>query len=114
MRAGVCLSALTIAMAAAFPVQAQQGGDPRHGRVVAEDVCSGCHAIQARQVVSPNPRVPTFAELAATPGMTSAALTVAMTTPHAGMPMFRLTAQQRDDIIAYVLSLKQSEPAPHR
>ncbi len=114
MRAGISLSVLTIAMAVAFPLQAQQGGDPRHGLAVAEDVCSGCHAIQARQIMSPNPRAPTFAELAATPGMTSAALTVAMTTPHAGMPMFRLTAQQRDDLIAYVLGLKESRPAPHR
>ena len=114
MHAGASLSVLALAMAAAFPLQAQQGGDPRHGLVVAEDVCSGCHGVQARQVMSPNPRAPTFAELAATPGMTSAALTVAMTTPHAGMPMFRLTAQQRDDLIAYVLGLEHSKPAPRR
>jgi hypothetical protein len=38
--------------------------------------------------------------------MTNAALTVAFTTPHAGMPMFVLTPEQRRDIIAYILSLK--------
>ena len=64
--------------------------------------------------MSPNPRAPTFAEIAATPGMTSAALTVLMTTPHAGMPMFRLTAQQQADIIAYVRGLRQSEPTPRQ
>jgi hypothetical protein len=31
---------------------------------------------------------------------------VALTTPHAGMPMFVLTATQREDIIAYILSLR--------
>jgi len=38
--------------------------------------------------------------------MTVAALTVALTTPHAGMPMFMLTSEQREDIIAYILSLR--------
>jgi hypothetical protein len=38
--------------------------------------------------------------------MTSAALTVTLTTPHAGMPMFILSPEQRQDIIAYILSLK--------
>ena len=38
--------------------------------------------------------------------MTSAALMVALTTPHAGMPMFTLTGKERDDIIAYILSLR--------
>ena len=47
-----------------------------------------------------------FPDLATTPGMTSTALLVALTTPHAGMPMFTLTSEQRDDIIAYILSLK--------
>jgi hypothetical protein len=39
--------------------------------------------------------------------MTTIALMVALTTPHAGMPMFILTANQRESIIAYILSLKQ-------
>jgi mono/diheme cytochrome c family protein len=47
--------------------------------------------------------------VAATPGMTSAALMVTLTTPHAGMPMFRLSSEERRDIIAYVLSLKADE-----
>jgi hypothetical protein len=31
---------------------------------------------------------------------------LAVTTPHAGMPMFMLTANQRAEIIAYILSLR--------
>jgi mono/diheme cytochrome c family protein len=37
--------------------------------------------------------------------MTGTALMVALTTPHAGMPMFTFTSEQRDDIVAYILSL---------
>jgi mono/diheme cytochrome c family protein len=88
--------------------QAQELGNPENGLRWARDVCSQCHAIQRGDVLSPNRRSPTFTELVMTPGMTAAALTVALTTPHAGMPMFILTSQQRQDIIAYILSLKVS------
>src|SRR6516165_3182627 len=81
-----------------------QVGNRENG--LAQQVCSECHAIRAGQARSPNSRSPTFSEVAATPGMTSIALTVALTTPHAGMPMFMLTAEQREDIIAYILSLR--------
>ena len=40
------------------------------------------------------------------PYMTVGALMVALTSPHAGMPMFALTATQREDVIAYILSLR--------
>ena len=88
------------------PVGAQQTGSPQRGLPLARQVCSECHAIQAQQLRSPNPRSPTFPELATTPGMTNAALTLALTTPHAGMPMFRLTEEQRADIISYILGLR--------
>ncbi|WP_395714218.1 c-type cytochrome [Reyranella sp.] len=101
---------LTAAMVA--PLHAQDAGDPRHGLSLARQVCFECHAIQPQQLLSPNPRAPTFPQLAATPGMTTAALTVALTTPHAGMPMFRLSSEQREDIIAYILSLRSSNSTP--
>ena len=83
-----------------------QVGNQENGLALAQQVCSECHAVRAAQARSLNSRSPTFSELATTPGMTSIALTVALTTPHAGMPMFMLTAEQREDIIAYILSLK--------
>ena len=83
-----------------------QAQDPQGGAQWANNVCAECHATRAGQAQSPNGRAPTFVELANAPGMTSAALTVALTTPHAGMPMFVLTPEQRGDIIAYILSLK--------
>jgi mono/diheme cytochrome c family protein len=85
---------------------AQATGDPREGLTLAQQVCSECHAIRRGQVRSPNSRAPTFLELATASGMTIAALSVALTTPHAGMPMFRFTTEQREDVIAYILSLR--------
>ncbi|MFO1163149.1 MAG: cytochrome c [Reyranellaceae bacterium] len=107
MRPSTCLSTLLLSLLAAAPLQAQEGGDPQHGLGLARQVCSECHAIQAQQLLSPNSRAPRFPDLANTPGMTTTALMVALTTPHAGMPMFRLTPEQRADVIAYILSLRQ-------
>jgi mono/diheme cytochrome c family protein len=100
-----CLSiALTLA-ASDSNANAQAVGDPKEGLALAQQVCAECHATVAGQDRSPNAQAPTFVNLAATPGMTRTALLVALTTPHAGMPMFRLTNKQRDDMIAYILSL---------
>jgi mono/diheme cytochrome c family protein len=96
---------LLFALAAAT-AQAQ---DLQAGATSASDVCGRCHAVRAGQPSSPNGRAPIFAELANTPGMTATALNVALTTPHAGMPMFVLTPEQRRDIIVYVLSLKRNQ-----
>jgi hypothetical protein len=59
-----------------------------------------------RQLLSPNLRAPTWVEIANTPGVTEAALFLMLTTPHAGMPMFLLSPEQRQEIIDYILSLK--------
>ncbi len=98
--------------AMAAPGRAQEAGDAGRGLALSRQVCSECHAIQAQQLQSPDSRAPTFLKLATTPGMTSTALTVALTTPHVGMPMFRLTADQRTDIIAYILGLRQGGSPP--
>ena len=87
------------------PLRAQVP-DRQNGLVLAQQVCAACHAVLANGTRSPKAGAPTFKELAATPGMNSMALSVAFTTPHAGMPMFQLTSQQASDIIAYILSLR--------
>ena len=83
-----------------------QGQDLQGGRLLAQRVCAECHAVQRHEPSSPNAQAPTFQQLSSTPGMTSAALSVAFATPHAGMPMFRLTPEQAADLIAYILSLR--------
>jgi mono/diheme cytochrome c family protein len=104
MKRAICLAAF-LAVSAVGLGHAQVG-NVQEGRVLAQQVCSECHAIGRGQVRSPNARSPTFSELATAPGMTSVALMVALTTPHAGMPMFMVTADQREDVIAYILSLR--------
>ena len=86
--------------------QAAEVGDPAKGVAIANNVCSRCHAVRKGQLLSPSLMAPTFVQIAGTPGMTAIALNVTLTTPHAGMPMFMLTSEQREDIIAYILGLK--------
>lgn len=107
MKRLVALVALLAFSVVPGDVPAQGAGDLSGGLALAREVCSECHAIRKGQVRSPNPRSPTFVELANTPGMTATALTVALTTPHWRMPMFILTAEQRANIVAYILSLKE-------
>ena len=101
----ICLVTVLALSVAASHVHAQ--GNLQVGLALAQQICSECHAIQKGQVRSPNSRAPTFVELATTPGMTTTALLVALTTPHAGMPMFIFTTEQRENVIAYILSLKE-------
>jgi len=106
MKPEIRLASLLALSVAASHAHAQVVGDPQKGLELAQQVCSECHAVRTGDARSPNSAAPTFLDLASTPGMTSTALLVALTTPHAGMPMFRLSAEQREDVIAYVLSLR--------
>lgn len=93
-----------------FGLASAQGlGDQERGQSLARAVCGECHDVEPTRTRSPNPAAPPFADLAAIPGMTATALTIALTTPHAGMPMFRLDAEQRADLIAYILSLRPAD-----
>ena len=101
------LPALLALSVAASGVRAQAIGDPKQGlgAVGSTDLLAMSRDRVAEQDRSRNAHAPRFVDLAAASGMTNAALLVALTTPHAGMPMFTFTKEQRDDIIAYILSL---------
>lgn len=114
MRHTSAIVILLAAWASTTPASAQEGGDAKQGLSLARQVCADCHAVQAHDLRSPNPRAPAFVDIAKTPGMTQTALTVALTTPHAGMPMFKFTTDQRSDIIAHIMALKRAAPAPGR
>jgi hypothetical protein len=45
--------------------------------------------------------------VASTPGMTAMALNVFFQTPHRAMPNLILESDQKNDIIAYIMSLKK-------
>ena len=91
---------------AAGSANAQQIGNVQEGRRLAREVCAECHAIDSG--TSTNRNAPTFKDIAKTPGMTSAALTVALQAPHRTMPNLVIKGDTAQNIIAYILSLKES------
>jgi mono/diheme cytochrome c family protein len=90
----------------AGPVMAQEIGQPARGLTSAERLCAQCHAVRKEQQRSPNAQAPRFQAIAGVPGMTSIALSAALNTSHRTMPNILLEAEERADIIAYILSLK--------
>lgn len=90
------------------PADAQAQGSVRRGERHAAQTCAECHGIR-RGDVSPNPEAPSFARIAATSGMTAAALTASLSTIHRSMPDLIINPADRADLIAYILSLKNGD-----
>jgi mono/diheme cytochrome c family protein len=105
---------LWISMAAALclitaTAEAQQIGSARQGHRLARTVCAQCHAVDEQPRPWTNPNAPSFEAIANIPGMTSAALSVALQTSHRSMPNFVIKGQEAQNIIAYILSLKRRD-----
>jgi mono/diheme cytochrome c family protein len=99
---------LVIFFAAVMPlsVNAQEPGDPRAGLAFARQNCAECHAITDSENKSLNPDAPTFVSVAKTTGVTGRALAVWLQTSHPTMPNFILAQEDRDNVVAYIMSLK--------
>src|SRR5947208_666319 len=92
---------------AGFSASAQDA-DARRGLAFASQTCAECHAVRAGER-SPNGGAPAFDVIAAIPGMTTLALQAALQTSHRDMPNLILSANERADVIAYILSLVQKQ-----
>ena len=99
-----------IAVASGVPAAfGQEAGDVEAGHAFARSLCAACHAVEAGAAQSPNPGAPTFTRIAAEPGMTGTALSVILRNPHLEMPDIILSAKERSDVIAYMLTLKTDD-----
>ena len=104
------LVALAIA-AASHSVLAQESGDAKAGFAYAEAVCSECHAIKKGERVSPHERATAFEVVANARGMSDMALRVWFQSPHPSMPNLTLKEKLADDLVAYIMSLKDGRRA---
>lgn len=108
-------SIVTAAVGIAFALiaveaSAQDMGDAKKGGDFARMVCAECHAVNADQTRSPNAKAPAFAAVSKTSGMTEMALRTWLQTSHPTMPNLVLKVEERDDVVAYILSLKGGKP----
>jgi len=86
-------------------------GQPLHGSVadgleLALRLCSDCHVVSPRQARAPTDAAPPFTERARDPAVTPLRLRAFLQMPHARMPSIALTRSEIDDLIAYILSLR--------
>ena len=106
-RLEIIFSAAAIATMLASSSTFAQDGDRVEGLALAQRICSQCHTIDRSQAPSPNPASPRFEVIAKVPGMTGAALSVALLTPHRTMPNEMLSPGDLRNIVTYILSLQQ-------
>jgi len=93
-------------VAIATPALAQDVGDARAGRQLAETWCANCHRIAPTGPGPATDAAPAFAAIAAMPSTTPLALRAFLQTPHRNMPNFQLSGEQTDNLIAYIMSLR--------
>jgi cytochrome c len=88
------------------PAFAQDIGNATRGWKLAIHTCWGCHWV-SHEGKSGRLRAPTLSAIANTKGMSAMALNVALLTSHRSMPNIVLNAQERADVIAFILTLKK-------
>ena len=87
------------------PAFAQEFGNASRGWKLAVRMCSDCHWVR-HAGKSDGLQAPTLSAIANTKGMSAMALNVAPLTSHRSMPNIVLNAQERADVIAFILTLK--------
>src|SRR6476660_2069366 len=85
-------------------VSATAGGNPFIGRQAAATLCVPCHQIDETRRDGP----PSFVDIALMPSTTALSLKVFLRSNHNEMPNLIIPDSETDDLIAYILTLKQS------
>ena len=80
--------------------------DPKSGREFAQRICAECHAVLPEDTTSRNAEAPAFKAIADNPFWTRTALLVWFQTPHPTMPNMLLDSEDLENVIAYILSLR--------
>jgi len=79
------------------------GGNPLIGRQTAMTLCTPCHQIGETRSDGP----PSFVDIANMPSTTALSLKVFLQSNHKAMPNLIISNSETDDLIAYILNLKQ-------
>ena len=86
----------------AFPAAAQ---DRSVGGRLAVRWCMACHVVEPNQSTAAD-NAPTFQAIAVRPGTTAGSLDRYLSVGHTLMPDFSLGSQERNALVAYILSLR--------
>ena len=103
MQRAAALATLTILLTLPISTAAQQGS-PGEGRRLAQEQCSECHAIERGQAAITE--APSFSAVAASEH-NARSIRIFLQTPHVTMPLIVLTDTEREDVAAYIMSLRE-------
>ena len=101
------LFSITLLLSA--PAMSANIGNRDRGLLYAQQICAGCHAVEAQQHLSPLAAATPFQTISEVRGMTEMALRVFFRTPHKNMPNLIVAGEDQDNVIAYILSLKPKQ-----
>jgi mono/diheme cytochrome c family protein len=100
------LSVLAVLWAGPALAAGSEQRDASPGETLAHSWCSECHSVARGDLKSPKPGVPSFTAIALQPSTSETSLRAFLTTPHPHMPNIKLTATELNEIVVYILSLR--------
>lgn len=104
----IALAVTTLPLVAAqVAAVAALESEAARGRLLAQYWCAGCHAVRSVDRQSPDPAAPRFADVAVSPTSSELGLRVFLQSEHETMPALRLTREEIDALVAYIVSLKR-------
>ncbi|MDO9707336.1 c-type cytochrome [Paracraurococcus lichenis] len=102
--------AALLALLADAPAASAQGAAQQErldqGRRVAETWCANCHVIAPGHRGPAGDAAPPFQAIARMPSTTEMSLRAFLQTPHSRMPDYRLSQQELDGVVTWILALK--------
>ena len=104
---GLLVAALLLLVLCTPTGSASAAGNVIRGKELAQEWCAQCHVVAANLPRPGEDRPASFQEIADTPGMGEMALNVFFQSSHRNMPNFSVADDVRDDLIAYIVSLKK-------
>lgn len=120
LAASALVAALTTLYSTSPPIAAQspsKTAEPRppssdRGLAIARTICKGCHLIDGDDTGPRVVGIPTMRAIANKPGQTARQIENVLILPHAPMPDVQPTAEEIQDIIAYLDTLRDGAATP--
>jgi len=88
-------------------LRAADSADVDAGRALAERWCAECHQVAGRPTTVLDQMAPAFYSVANLRSTTGMSLHAFLSSPHSNMPNFRLSQPELDEVVEYILSMRQ-------
>jgi len=106
----VTMTILAAVLLTIAPVAIAHAADQASGKALAQKLCVNCHIVAPDGAQgSVEPGIPSFMAIANKPDQDATKLRAFILNPHPPMPAVQLTTHELDNLVAYVLTLRDAE-----